>query len=258
MYQPRHYSGYHSHAPFNDFFPFRKLRFGGRQSNASMTITASNSQSIQVALSSLLDSSINRNWEVRLIKSLEAPFRSSRSRTMFWSYKFTNIAQPQQHENELNINNNLYYRMNYKNLTANLLRLSLPFYYWQSHMPCQCGSVDGLLCIQFACLVFQPRSKLVRIDLCRNYVLARRMTRISAAKITCIHNKLIKSQSPHKATDIRGQLFQLPCIFRFFDFLFSGSLMALVLIRTPPSSQTFRSQKVFVLCDSKTSHVFST
>ena len=31
-------------------------------------------------------------------------------------------------------------------------------YYWQSHMPCRCGSVDGLLCIQFACLVFQPRS----------------------------------------------------------------------------------------------------
>ena len=38
------------------------------------------SQSIRVALSSLLDSSINRNWEVRLIKSFEAPFRSSRSR----------------------------------------------------------------------------------------------------------------------------------------------------------------------------------
>ena len=49
-------------------FPFQKLRFGGRQSNVSMTITASgvtgtnvNSQSIRVALSSLLDSSINRN-----------------------------------------------------------------------------------------------------------------------------------------------------------------------------------------------------
>ena len=38
-------------------------------------------------------------------------------------------VQPQQHETELNTNNNLYYRMNYKNLTANLLRLSLPFYY---------------------------------------------------------------------------------------------------------------------------------
>ena len=147
MYQPRHYSGYQSHAPFNDFFPFRKLRFGGRQSNASMTITASNSQSIQVALSSLRDSSINRNWEVRLRKSLEAPFRSSRSRTMFWSYKFTNIAQPQQHENELNINNNLYYRMNYKNLTANLLRLSLPFYYWQSHIS---DGVSVWFCWRFA------------------------------------------------------------------------------------------------------------
>ena len=104
-----------------------------------------NSRSIRVALSSLLDSSINRNWEVRLIKSFEAPFRSSRSRAMFWSCKFTNSVQPQQHENELNINNNLYYRMNYKNLTANLLRLSLPFHYWQSHLPY--GSADGLLCI---------------------------------------------------------------------------------------------------------------
>ena len=37
----RSYSGYESHAPFKDFFPFRKLRFGGRQSNVSMTITAS-------------------------------------------------------------------------------------------------------------------------------------------------------------------------------------------------------------------------
>ena len=32
------YSGYQSHAPSNDFFLFRKLRFGGRQSNVSMTI----------------------------------------------------------------------------------------------------------------------------------------------------------------------------------------------------------------------------
>ena len=156
-----------------------------RQSKVSMTITASgvtgatisivNSQSIRVALSSLLDSSINRNWEVRLMKSLEAPFRSSRSRAMFWSCKFTNSAQPQQHETELNINNNLYYRMNYKNLTANLFRLSLPFNYWH------------------------------------------------------IHNKLIKSQSSHKATRFRGQLFQLPDIFRPFDFFFGGSLTALVL-----------------------------
>ena len=86
---------------FNDCFLLQKLRFGGRQSNVSMTITVSrvtgtaisivNSQSIRVALSSLLDSSINRNWEVRLIKSLEAPFRLSRSQpAMFWSCKFTN------------------------------------------------------------------------------------------------------------------------------------------------------------------------
>ena len=31
-------SGYQSHAPFNNFFPFQKLSFGGRQSNVSMTI----------------------------------------------------------------------------------------------------------------------------------------------------------------------------------------------------------------------------
>ena len=72
-------------------------------------------------------------------------------------------VQPQQHETELNIIINCITRMNYKNLTANLLRLSLPFYYWQSHLPY--GSADGLLCIQFACLVFQPRLKLVTIDL---------------------------------------------------------------------------------------------
>ena len=35
------YSGYESHAPSNDFFPFRKLCFGGCQSNLSMAITAS-------------------------------------------------------------------------------------------------------------------------------------------------------------------------------------------------------------------------
>ena len=55
------------------------------------------------------------------------------------------------------------------------------------------------------------------------------MTRISAAKIICIHNRLIKSQSPHKATYFRGQSSQLPDILRFFDFLFGGSLTALVL-----------------------------
>ena len=32
------YSGYQSHAPFDDFFPFQKLSFGGRQSNVSMTM----------------------------------------------------------------------------------------------------------------------------------------------------------------------------------------------------------------------------
>ena len=164
------YSGYQSHAPSKDFFPISKTTFwwtsikcihdnNGERSYRNHYFNV-NSQSIRVALSPLLDSSINRNWEIRLMKSLEAPFRSSRSRAMFWSCKFTNSAQPQEHETELNINNNLYYRMNYKNLTANLLRLSWPFYYWQSHLPH--GSADGLLCIQFACLV-QPRLKLVKI-----------------------------------------------------------------------------------------------
>ena len=32
------YSGYQSHAPFDDFFPFQNLSFGGRQSNVSMTM----------------------------------------------------------------------------------------------------------------------------------------------------------------------------------------------------------------------------
>ena len=78
-----------------------------------------NSQSSRVALSSLLYASINRNWEVRLIKSFEVPFRSSRSRAMFWSCKLTeltNSVQPQQHETELNVNNNLY--INPSNLFA--------------------------------------------------------------------------------------------------------------------------------------------
>ena len=154
------------------FLPFQKLHFGGCQSNVSMTIMASGVSGTTISMSilrvsewlfhQLLDSSINRNWEIRLIKSFEAPFHLSRSRAMFWSCKFTNSVQPQQHETELNINNNLYYRLNYKNLTANLLRLSLPIYYWQSHLP-YIGSADGLLCIQFACLVFQPRLKLVKI-----------------------------------------------------------------------------------------------
>ena len=171
--QKSSYSDYQSHAPSNDFFPFRKLRFGGRQSNVSMTITASgvstfqnhyfnvNSQSIRVALSSLLDSSINRNWEVRIIKSLEAPFSfvsltgnvlklqiyKQCTTTTTWDWMNTTSFPGQ----TMKLNrtkykcNNLYYRMNYKNLTANLLQLSLPFYYWQSHLPY--GSAAGLLCI---------------------------------------------------------------------------------------------------------------
>ena len=114
--------------------------------------------------------------------------------------------------------------MNYKNRTANLLRLSLPFYYWQFHLPY--GSAYGLHTIG---LSSTPATLETRQDRSLDYVLARRMTRISAAKTICIHNKLIKSQSSHKATHFRGQLFQLPDIFLFFDFLFGGSLTDLVL-----------------------------
>ena len=153
------------------FFPFQKLRFGGRQSNVSMTITASAVTGTTISMSilrvsellfhQLLDSSINRNWEIRLIKSFEASFRSSRSNALKLQI-YKQYVQPQHETEPLNINNNLYYRLNYKNLTAYLLRLSLPIYYWQSHLP-YIGSADGLLCIQFACLVFQPRLKLVKI-----------------------------------------------------------------------------------------------
>ena len=168
-----YYSSYQSHAPPTIFFPFQKLRFGGRQSNVSMTITASAVTGTTISMSilrvsellfhQLLDSSINRNWEIRLIKSFEASFRSSRSNALKLQI-YKQCVQPQHETEPLNINNNLYYRLNYKNLTANLLRLSLPIYYWQSHLP-YIGSADGLLCIQFACLVFQPRLKLVKIDL---------------------------------------------------------------------------------------------
>ena len=106
------YSGYQSHAPSNDFFPISKTAFWWtaikciHDNNSGRSFQnhyfSVNSQSIRVALSSLLDSSINRKWEVRLIKSLEASFRASRSRAMFWSCKFTNSAQPQQHETESN------------------------------------------------------------------------------------------------------------------------------------------------------------
>ena len=95
-------------SPPTIFFSFWKLRFGGRQSNVSITIIPSrasrtiiwsyfivNSRSTRVALLFLLDSSINRNWEGRLIKSFEVPFCSSRSRAMFWSCKFTNSVQLQ-------------------------------------------------------------------------------------------------------------------------------------------------------------------
>ena len=166
------YSGYQSRA-LERFFPISKSTFwwtsikcihdnNGERSYRNYYFNV-NSQSIRVALLSLVDSSINRKWEVRLVKSLEAPFRSSRSRGMFWSCKFTNSAQQQQQHETEHINNNLYYRINNKNVTANLSRLSLPFYYRQSHLPH--GSADGLLCIQFACLVFQPCLKLVKIDL---------------------------------------------------------------------------------------------
>ena len=118
--------------------------------------------------------------------------------------------------------------MNCKNLTANLLRLASPFYYWQSHLPYV--SADGLLSIQFACLVFHGWNSSRQIS-GLHFSNTNDKNFLSAAKILCIHDKLTKSQSPHKATHFRGQLFQLPDVFRFFDFFFGGliSLTALVL-----------------------------
>ena len=47
------YSGYQSQAPSNNFFPFRKLCFGGRQSNVSMTIMASGVSRTTISMSIL-------------------------------------------------------------------------------------------------------------------------------------------------------------------------------------------------------------
>ena len=177
-----------------------------------------NSQSIWVALSSLLDSSIN----------------SLRSETykIAWSaftfVSFTgNVLKLQIYKQctatttwdwiELNINNNLHYRKNYKNLIADLLRLSL-------HLPYCCRFALHIICLSGI-----PTTLETRQDGSLDYVLARRMTRISAAKIICIHNKLTKSQSSHEATHFRSELFQLLDIFRFCDFLIGGTFTALVL-----------------------------
>ena len=84
---------------------------------------------------------------------------------------------------ELNINNNLHYGMNYKNLIANLLRLSL-------HLPYCCRFALHIICLSGIPTTLQTRQ-----DGSLDYVLARRMTIISAAKIIYIHNKLSKSQS---------------------------------------------------------------
>ena len=149
--------------------------------------------------------------------------------------------------------------MNYKNQTANLLRLSLPFYYWQSHLPY--GSAYGLLSIQFACLVLQPRLKLVNIDL---WIMFEQGESLLRRKIICIHNKLIKSQSSHKATHFRGQLFQLPAWYLSFLWLSLwriayGSSFVFVQSKRRLLHKRFARKKCFcMLCDSKTDHVFST
>ena len=46
------------HATFKDFFPFRKLHFGGRQSNVSMTIMASRVSRTTISLSILRGSEL--------------------------------------------------------------------------------------------------------------------------------------------------------------------------------------------------------
>ena len=52
-YMPGLYSGYQSHASSNDFFLSQKLRFGGRQSNVSMTVTASGVSGTTLSMSIL-------------------------------------------------------------------------------------------------------------------------------------------------------------------------------------------------------------
>ena len=136
--------------------------------------------------------------------------------------------------------------MNYKNLTANLLGLSLPFL-----------SLTIPLAVWFCCR-FALHFRLVttletRQDRSLDYALARRMTRISAAKIICIHNKLIKSQSPHKATHFRGQLFPLLDIFRFFDFLFKEFQQ----IATAGATTAAVTEKVFERTSPRSAKFFS-
>ena len=53
--QFQNYSGYQSHTPFNNFFSFQKLSFGGRQSNVSMTIVVFISCQFQGHVRSSLD-----------------------------------------------------------------------------------------------------------------------------------------------------------------------------------------------------------
>ena len=70
--------------PLTTFFPISKTAFWWTSNKCILDNYGErnfqnhyfnvHSQSIRVALSSLLDSSINRNWELRLIKSLGAPF----------------------------------------------------------------------------------------------------------------------------------------------------------------------------------------
>ena len=108
--------------------------------------------------------------------------------------------------------------MNYKNLIANLLRLSL-------HLPYCCRFALHIICLSGIPTTLQTRQ-----DGSLDYVLARRMTIISAAKIIYIHNKLSKSIfTSHKATHFWSQLFHLLDIFRFCEFLFGGTFTALVL-----------------------------
>ena len=128
--------------------------------------------------------------------------------------------------------------MNYKNLTANLLRLSLPFYFWQFHLPY--GWFSWRFASHTTCLSGTQTACGTRQDRSLDYVLARRLTKISAAKIICIHNKLIKSQSPHKATHFRSQLFRPLNIFRFFA-LDKRSLTALVLFSYNRNAAFFKN-----------------
>ena len=98
------------------FFPFRKLRFGGRQSNVSMTITACGVSRTTISMSIVrgFELLFHLYWLVDKQKlrskthhenRLKRHFRSSRSRAIFWSGKF---IQTVHNHNNMRLNRTKY------------------------------------------------------------------------------------------------------------------------------------------------------